>query len=250
MKLLFVGDTHGVTHLDKIPAFLHQAQLGATDAVIHCGDIGIAWQGAEDEALRFWRGLPCKVLVCLGNHENYPWVAAQTLITRYGCRGHDLGGRVFAPLAGQTARLSGKTLWFYPGGYSVDFMFRTPGRSIHREELLPAKEAEGLINRRLSGARRDYIVSHDGPRAFVIQHFGFDIGLPHMHYWSLMGEEPGSRAHPGFMLDALYRREELYGQWYFGHHHLDVAEGKLRCLYKQAALVDTRDGSTRLLSAE
>lgn len=247
MKLLFVGDTHGTKHLAKVEGFLAQARLGPRDAIIHCGDIGIAWLGEEDEALRYWRGLPYKVLVCLGNHENYRWVSGQPLARRFGALGHDLGGRVFAPRPGQIASLGGKSLWFFPGGYSIDFYFRTPGRNLFVEELLSEADARHAMDRVLKRAHTDFIVSHDGPRAFVTQAFGFPIAQPHAQYWQHTGQAPGIRAHPGFALDELYNQPERFGQWFFGHHHQDIAQGKLRCLWNQAALVDTRSGETVLL---
>lgn len=247
MRLLFIGDTHGTKHLGKVEGFLSQSGLTPKDAIIHCGDAGFAWLGEEDEALRYWRGLPMKVLVCLGNHENYHWLAARPLIRRFGALGYDLGGSAFAPLHGQVARLGGKSLWFYPGGYSIDFYFRTPGRNVHVEEMLPHSDAQAALHRVLRRRFTDFIVSHDGPRGMVSRLFGFPIGQPHEQYWAHMGIEPGSRAHPGFVLEALAERPELFGQWYFGHHHQDIAEGKLRCLWHHAALVDTVSGQTHII---
>ena len=242
MHLLFVGDTHGTQHLDKIKNMLPQVDIGPRDAIIHCGDIGVAWMGEEDDALRFWRSLPCRVLVCLGNHENFAWVRRQPLVTRHGCQGYWLGGEVFAPLPGETARLGGKSLWFYPGGYSIDFAFRRPGFSIYNDELLPTTQANAIIDRFLRRKGADYIISHDGPRSFITRNFGFPIGPPSRDYWNLMGEEEGARAHPAFVLDAIAQREDKFGRWYFGHHHRDAAEGSMRCLWNQAVLEDTLAG--------
>lgn len=239
MHLLFVGDTHGTQHLDKIKNTLPELDMGPRDAIIHCGDIGVAWMGEEDDALRFWRSLDTRVLVCLGNHENFRWVQSQPLVTRHGCQGYWLGGNVFAPLPGETARLGSKSLWFYPGGYSIDFAFRRPGFSIHREELLPAPQAKEIIERFLRRKGVDYVVSHDGPRAFILRNFGFPIGLPDKGYWQLMEEEEGSRAHPAFVLDEVLAHPDKFGTWYFGHHHRDVQENNIRCLWNQAVLEDT-----------
>ncbi|NLW21182.1 MAG: metallophosphoesterase [Clostridiales bacterium] len=248
MKLLFVGDTHGTKHLEKVAGFLSQARLTPQDAVIHCGDTGVAWLGEEDEALRFWRALPQKVVFCLGNHENYRWMYSQPRVSRYSALGHDLGGRIFAPLHGQVARLGGRSLWFYPGGYSIDFYFRVPGRNVFHEEMLEPPAARRALNRVLDRTYTDFIVTHDGPRSFVTQHFNFPISQPHDHYWRHLEVPPGGRAHPAFLLDELYSQPQRFGQWFFGHHHQDVAQGKLRCLWQQAALVDTRDGATIIIS--
>lgn len=247
MRFLFVGDTHGDKHIKKVQDTLPDLRLSHQDCVVHCGDIGVAWQGAEDEALRFWRSLPQKVLVCLGNHENYDWVRRQPLITKYGCRGYDLGGRVFAPLAGETARLGGRTLWFYPGGFSVDFFFRSPGTSLWKEELLETAAAKKALHRALRQKRVDFVVTHDGPRDFVFERFGFDLKPPPAFYFQHLGEAPDSRQHPAFLLDTLYRMPEKYGLWLFGHHHQDLAGDKIRCLWNQALLYDTKSGESQLV---
>lgn len=243
MRILFVGDTHGEINLGKIQGFLNWAQLSPRDALVHCGDFGVAWTGEEDAALNYWRGLPFKVLVCLGNHENYRWLAAQPLIRRYGALGYDLGGRVFAPLHGQTARLGGKSLWFYPGGFSVDYPFRTPGRSIYSEEMLERSQAEDILRKLLKLRPVNYLVSHDGPRSFVTEQFGFPISQPPLSYWNHLGEPQDSRVHPGILLDEVYKAFTGYDRWYFGHHHHDVARGRLRCLWDTAVLEDTRSGA-------
>ena len=247
MHLLFVGDTHGTQHLGKLKNLLPEVDITGRDAIIHCGDIGVAWMSEEDEALDWWRSLQCRVLVCLGNHENFDWVMRQPVETRFGCRGWALGGNLFAPLPGQTARLGGRTFWFYPGGYSVDFPFRRPGFSIYREELLPKALSGSIMQAVLRKKHIDYVISHDGPRQFVLEHLGIPLGEPRSGYWDLMQEEAGSRAHPAFALDALYQRPELYGQWYFGHHHRDIAVHNIRCLWDKAVLEDTLTGAVDVI---
>ncbi len=247
MHLLFVGDTHGTQHLDKIKNTLPELDMGPRDAIIHCGDIGVAWMGEEDDALRFWRSLDTRVLVCLGNHENFRWVQNQPLVTRHGCQGYWLGGNVFAPLPGQVTRVGGRRLWFYPGGYSIDYMLRQPGRDVFAQELLPLGEAQRAVDRLLNGPAVDYVLTHDGPRAFILEQFGFPIGPPRPGYWTYLGLAPGSHAHPALLLDQLYHRPDKYTRWYFGHHHRDAAQGKLRCLWQQAVLEDTRTGSVEVL---
>lgn len=247
MRLLFVGDTHGAVDLDKLRQILPQAQLTPRDALIHCGDFGAPWAAEDDEALRWWRALPYKKIICLGNHENYGWIMRQPIVRRFHCRGWDLGGGLFAPLAGQVTRVGGRRLWFYPGGYSIDYMLRQPGRDVFAQELLPLDEAQRAVDRLLNGPAVDYVLTHDGPRAFILEQFGFPIGPPRPGYWTHLGLAPGSHAHPALLLDQLYHRPDKYTRWYFGHHHRDAAQGKLRCLWQQAVLEDTRTGSVEVL---
>ncbi len=247
MKILIIGDTHNDLHLHKVPQFLELAKLSKRDALIHCGDWGAAWGGEEDEALLFWRSLPFAVLVCLGNHENYSWVKEQPLIRRHNCLGYDLGGRVFAPLPGQIATLGGRRLWFYPGGLSIDFYFRTPGFNLYEEELLSLKEADNAIHRLEKSGYADFVISHDGPRDWVSARFGFPLKPPPESYYQHLGIENASRVHPGFALNRVYSKPALFGKWYFGHHHKDVSDGRLRCLWERAALIDLKTGEETLI---
>lgn len=247
MRLLFVGDTHGSVDLAKVDAFLSEVRMTPNDALIHCGDFGAPWASDHDAALAYWRALPVKKLICLGNHENYAFIQRQPIVRRFGCRGHDLGGGLFAPLAGQTARVGGQRLWFYPGGYSIDYMLRTPGHDLFSNEMLPLQAARRIIHRFLNGNPVDFVVSHDGPQSFIFDMFGFQIGPPRPGYWAHLQQPPDSHAHPGIELDVLRSAPHLYRAWYFGHHHRDIARGNLRCLWNRAALYDTRTGQTRLL---
>ncbi len=246
-RFLFVGDTHGPQDLRKLSDALPALRLTARDAIVHCGDFGAPWAADDDGTLRWWRGLPCRVLICLGNHENYAWIGRQPLVRRFGCRGYGLGGNLFAPLAGETARVGGRSLWFYPGGFSVDFFLRVPGRTVFADELLPLDLAEEAVSRLGRRRRVGYVVSHDGPRRFVAERIGIPIEEPPAAYWRHLGLPEGSRAHPAFLLDRLLEHPESFGQWYFGHHHRDVSQGKLRCLWRQMALEDTRTGETAVI---
>lgn len=250
MRLMFVGDTHGRADLKKVERFLGEARLTQRDALIHCGDFGAPWASEQDEALAYWRSLPMKKLICLGNHENYAFITRQPVIRRFGCRGYDLGGGLFAPLAGRTARVGGRRIWFYPGGYSIDYMLRRPGHDLFAEELLPAQEAEKIIRRFSGGRPVDFLVTHDGPRSFIRDTMGFLVGPPRLGYWTHLSQAPDSRAHPGILLDRLLFRPHLYAAWFFGHHHRDIASGSLRCLWNHALLIDTCTGETRLLPGE
>ncbi len=243
MKLLFVGDTHGEKDLGKLKAAWPSLGMKKSDAVIHCGDFGAPWIDDTDDALLWWQALPCKKIVCLGNHENFGWISRQPLRRRFGALGRDLGGGIFAPLAGQVLKVGGRTLWFYPGGLSIDFFLRTPGCTVFADELLTPEDAEKALENLRRHAPVDYIVSHDGPRSHVEARFGFRIGLPKPYYHSHFGEGPESRLHPGYVLDKVLPSQ--YGKWYFGHHHVDDEYGRLRCLFRVMVMEETRTGSIR-----
>ncbi len=242
MRYLFVGDTHHDKDLDKLRRALASLGLSRQDAIIHCGDFGAPWAQDDDEVLRWWQALPYKKIICLGNHENYGWILRQPIVRRFGCRGWDMGGGLIAPLPGQVATIGGRSFWFYPGGLSIDYYFRRPGHNLFKEELLSLAEARAAVTNLGRRAPVDYVISHDGPREHVSSRFGFPIGPPRASYWELLEETPGSRLHPGIVLDEVYHRPQWYHRWYFGHHHRDDAVGKLRCLWEDMVLEDSKTG--------
>ncbi len=246
MKYLFVGDTHGHQDLAKLQNALPALGLTPQDALIHCGDWGAPWIQDSDDTLKWWQALPLKKIICLGNHENFGWITRQPLVRRWGARGHDLGGGLFAPLAGQVARIGGRSFWFYPGGLSIDFFLRTPGRSLFAQELLEPEAAEAALARLAKAAPVDYIVTHDGPRSHVGRRFGFDIRPAPSSWYRHLGLQADSRAHPGFVLDRVPR--DSFRRWYFGHHHRDDEADGLRCLWRHMMLEDSLTGQRRLIT--
>lgn len=241
MRYLFVGDTHGTQDLDKLRsrAFMLLG-MEKQDALIHCGDFGAPWQSQDDEALRFFRALSCKVIICLGNHENYDWIDHQSIVTRFQCRGYDLGGKLFAPLPGEMALLGGRSFWFYPGGYSLDYSLRKPGKTIFAREMLSLKESNAAITRFFRRGEVDYVISHDGPLSFVQEQFGFHVSKPPKAYYDHLELPRESRAHPAHALERVYQ-SGCFGRWYFGHHHRDAQQGNVRCLFHLMALEDSRN---------
>lgn len=248
MKYLFIGDTHGHQDLAGLQNALPALGLTPRDALIHCGDFGAPWIQDEDETLRWWRQLPLKKIICLGNHENFRWIQKQPLTRRWGARGYDLGGGLFAPLAGEVAVIGGRTFWFYPGGLSIDFFLRTPGRTLFAEELLETAAAEKALQNLKRRAPVDYIISHDAPRSHVGSRFGFNIGPPPASWYKHLGLKEGSRAHPGFVLDQV--PEGSFKRWYYGHHHRDDDANQLCCLWRRMALEDSETGERLFISAE
>ena len=237
MRYLIIGDTHGSLDLDKVsPEVLNQLQ--PEDVIIHCGDFGAPWsEGDQDECLAFWRSVPNRVYICLGNHENYDWIERQPLVEVAGGKAYYLGGQLYAPLLGEILTLGEKRFWFYPGGYSVDFLYRTPGRTIWKQELATRQSSRQGIDRLIAAGGVDYIISHDGPRAFIVKHWGYPIGEPKPMYYSLLGVRPEDIIHSGFALDEVYHRPHLWRRWFFGHHHRDDDQEGIRPVYRDRILI-------------
>lgn len=239
MRILIMGDTHGKVDLNKLsPERVKELDLTSDDVIIHCGDIGVPWNVEDLEPLNYWRSLPCEVVINLGNHENFDWIQKQPIIEKFGGKGYQMGENMFAPLIGEILEIEGKTFWFYPGGYSIDYLFRKKGKTIYPQELPLATESETAIQNLVNHGKVDVIITHDGPRSFIVEEFGYNIKDVPDSYLNFMGYERGERVHPGFVLDNLRDRTELYDFWYFGHHHKDIEVKNIRCLMHQMILWD------------
>lgn len=237
MKYLIIGDTHGLIDLDKVTREVLD-QLGPDDVIIHCGDFGAPWTGDDqDEALQFWRSLEHQVFICLGNHENYDWIIKQPIVEQNGAFGYQLGPNLFAPFLGEVLTIGQDRFWFYSGGYSVDFLYRTPGKTIWKQEIATRDESERGIEKLKASGGVDYVITHDGPREFIMKYWGYPIGAPKPMYYALMGLKEEDIIHPGFALDEVYHRPDLWHRWFFGHHHRDDDRERIRPIYRDIILI-------------
>lgn len=239
MRILIVGDTHGSVDMEKLsPQVVRELNLNQNDVIIHCGDIGVPWIWESDEMLKYWSNLPCDVIVCLGNHENYNWIEKRPIVKKYGVMGYEMAQNLFAPLIGSIATIFNKTFWFYPGGYSIDFSYRELDSTIFKQELPLKEKSDQALTNLFDYGPVDVIISHDGPRTFILEHFGYPIGNISDSYLEKTQQQKNDRVHPGFVLDEVYNHPELYEYWFFGHHHKDFVDGKIRCLMKKMVLWD------------
>lgn len=248
MKILFIGDTHGSVNIDKIrPSVFEKLDLGADDIIIHLGDIGVPWVNTQEEAYQYWLSLPCQIIVCLGNHENYDWIEQQPLIEKYGVPGYQMGHNLFAPRIGSIIELGGKSFWFYPGGYSIDFSYRTLGTSIWKQELPLKEDSDRALENLKNKGHVNYIISHDGPKQFIKRALGYEIRDTVDSYLIKTETIRGDRVHPALVLDEIYSKDELYDHWYFGHHHQDWKLGKVRCVMHDMILWDSDTDETKVI---
>lgn len=240
MKLFFVGDTHNEIDLDKLNREnLNHLHITDQDILIHLGDIGVPlWNTTEDRAFTYFKSLPFEIIVCLGNHENYAWIKKQPIVTKYSALGYQLAENMFAPLLGEIVKINDTSLWFYPGGYSIDYYDRIWNQSIFVEELPTLEDSQKAIERLIDHEGVDIIVSHDGPREFIWTQFGYPIA-PQTQRYTELSESKEVRVHPAFQLDQIYKNEQkLYKQWYFGHHHLDYCYKNVCCVFDTIHRVD------------
>lgn len=246
MNAYIVGDTHGTLDLAKLSLEnIQRLNIQAEDVLIHLGDIGIPGFGVDSSALLdYYQHFPFQVVINMGNHENYDWVKASPIIEKFGAKGYALAENLFAPLCGEIARIGSKTFWFYPGGFSLDYQRRNWGVDIFVDELPTKERSDNALKNLKSHGQVDVVISHDGPRQFVMEHFGFPIAAQPVDYTRL-SQTTVERIHPAFALDEVYRHEKpLYHRWFFGHHHRDFCHQHVCAVFNTIHRLDLKGGLT------
>ena len=135
---------------------------------------------------------------------------------------HRLGPKLFHLLRGETYLIERKSLLVMGGGRSIDRVWRTPGLSWWPEEMPTNAEYQHLRQRVQQLKRVDLILTHAAP-ASVMRMVGFD---------------PGAELPLNTALEGI-RQSLPYGQWFFGHLHLDRDFGpNLHGLYHRVMRAD------------
>jgi len=200
--IIVVGDLHG--DWGKLNALMSKKH---PEIVLQCGDFGwwpqmdikpVLYGMQKEWKLRGVKPGDSLVYWCDGNHENHWDLEKFTEPTEV------YDGVNYMPRGTTLTLPDGRVVLFIGGADSVDKGYRTLGIDWYPEELIRDVD----LDRALSHARVDIVISHTCPAEFDIRGYSDDkIGDP-------------SRV-------ALSRVLERYkpALWYFGHWHVNK-EGK------------------------
>lgn len=205
------GDTHG--EISRFEYIQTRYQLTENDCLIVAGDFGcLSGRGAQDEAkLDRLAALPYTILFLDGNHECFPQIFSFPEEYWNGGRIHRIRRNVIHLMRGQVFDLDGTEVFTMGGGYSIDVMYRLPGRNWWPEEM-PADEeyAEAWRNLEAHGNKADVLISHAAPEE-TMQMFQQTGVISHRYL-----EEGRLNA----FLETV-RQTVRHSLYYFGHMHLD-----------------------------
>lgn len=228
MSFIISGDTHGTLDLGKIVKFFdeHEGEYHDDDYLIICGDVGACGfsSSIEAEARKTFRDLPVTTLFVDGNHENFEQLNSYAVDTWNGGKVHFIESRLIHLMRGQVYEISGKRIFTFGGGYSIDKNLRTEGIDWFPEEIPTyAEYEEGWINLEKADFQVDYIITHSGPREVVAA----------MGYGELSDDEVELRQYLQRVADNTD-----FTAWYFGHFHEDaVVEDMFYCLYDELIIL-------------
>lgn len=209
--IYITGDTHG--EVSRFQEIQEQYRLNENDMLIVAGDFGcIFGLGKQDQnKLDVLAKLPYTILFIDGNHECFPQIFSCPEEMWNGGRVHRIRPNILHLMRGQVFDIDGMCIFTMGGGYSIDQIYRVPGRSWWPEEMPSDEEyAEAWENLKRHGNRVDVIVSHAAPEE-TMQMFVQTGEISHR----FMRE---GRLNV-FLENVRQTIEHKY--YYFGHMHLD-----------------------------
>ena len=187
MRIICIGDVHGKT--DQYQKMLRQKFVG--QRTIQIGDMGIGFAGTP--------GLH-KDIMTSGDHR---WFRGN----------HDDPAkcRVSIGYLGDYGYLPEDELFWLAGAYSIDYMYRIPGRSWWGDEELSWPELDKAIELYREKKPR-FVISHEAPQSAAAWLLNYIV--PGFRPEKLVQTRTGAAMER--MLD--YHRPE---KWIFGHYHID-----------------------------
>lgn len=229
MAVYLVGDTHGLTDINKVTEYFDVDSLTEDcskekDYLIILGDCGALLDGGENdkEVQHILNSLPVTVLFVDGNHENFDLLNEYPECEWHGGKVHMISDSIYHLMRGQVFEIDGNTFFTFGGGNSVDKAWRTPGISWWVEEMPSYYEyEEGFRNLEKVNWKVDYIITHTCPREIIY--------LLVNYYKD--GEEELQQ-----YLQRVADKVEFEG-WYFGHFHIDEDMDKFHCLWDEIVML-------------
>lgn len=206
--IFITGDLHGTHDIHKLSVgkFRRQKELTRSDYLIICGDFGLLWDGAPEEAhwLDWLDNKPWTTLWIDGNHENFDMLKEYPTEEWHGGQVQRIREHILHLCRGNVFELEGKRFFAFGGAESHDKKYRTLGRSLWEEELPSAEEMEyGRQSLEKVGWKVDVVITHSLPEKIQEQIF---VG------WEYQTNQLTA------YFDEIEERLE-FGLWFSGHYH-------------------------------
>jgi len=248
------GDIHGDISRFYTRNFPEKKGLTKSDYLIICGDFGLVWDyrgetPEEKDRLNYLDNMPCTVLFCDGNHENFDRLNQYPIGEWNGGLVHVLRPNVLHLMRGEVFDIDGRRTFAFGGAASHDIQgeataeelkedytagvlrpddpdfdmkcyklrkngifTRIEGMSWWRDEMPSRLEMEnGRQNLAKVGGKVDLIISHDMPTS--------DLESYYSSFSGYVVEDPEINVLNRYLEEIKQNTE--YKKWYFGHHHAD-----------------------------
>lgn len=223
------GDTHG--RFERIAQFCEKMNTTKDDVLIILGDAGINFycNRTDQRKKQQLNELPITLLCIHGNHERRPqtienykpkiWYGGTVLVE------DDYPSILFA-VDGEVFDLDGQKAIVIGGAYSIDWMFRVPGRSWWSDEQ-PSAETKEKVERTLDreGWRVNVVLSHTVPLKYEPVEV-FIRGVDQSKVDKSTEE----------WLDSIDDRL-TYDKWFCGHYHTEKKVDRIQLMFEDFAVL-------------
>ena len=222
--IYLTGDTHG--NFERIANLCARMNTKPTDIMIILGDAGINFYGGwrDQNKKEFIGALPITLFCIHGNHEQRPaTIPSYTEIEWHGGTVYveeQFPSILFAK-DGEVYDLNGLQAIAIGGAFSIDWMYRIPGRSWWPDEQ-PSDEVRTHVEQKLDqlGWQIDIVLSHTVP----LKYEPIEVFLPGID------QSKVDKATEEW-LDSIEGRLH-YGKWYAGHYHTSKRIDNLNIMYQ------------------
>lgn len=247
-NIYLVGDIHGGQGkgLEKLNSKnFPEAKNLNNDYLIFLGDFGlpfkydsVAYAKAKSnpycrEELYYINWLTekfktCKLLVTLGNHENYPMIRALPKVQMFGDEVHKLNDNIFFFRRGKIYNIEGMNFLNLDGALSVDKSSRILNVDYFSDELWNYEEEIDCLNLLDKyNWEVDYVVSHTCPNSIMKVMFKECFYLID-DYWREKYRDPTA-----IFFNHLLEENLKFKKWFFGHFHDDREYNNFYCLFNK-----------------
>ena len=221
--IYLTGDTHG--NFERLAHFCARMHTDPSDIMIILGDAGINFYGGwrDQKKKEFISALPITLFCIHGNHEQRPaTIPSYTEIEWHGGTVYveeQFPSILFAK-DGEVYDLNGLQAIAIGGAFSIDWMYRIPGRSWWPDEQ-PSDEVRTHVEQKLDqlGWQIDIVLSHTVP----LKYEPIEVFLPGID------QSKVDKATEEW-LDSVEDRLH-YVKWYAGHYHTSKTQNNVRLLY-------------------
>lgn len=248
MNFYFVGDIHGHHDIKKMNRsnFPEGKSLTDTDYIFMCGDFGLVWSSPEDKIYyktdKHWiewlgKQFPLsKILVTLGNHENYDLIEKLPLSEEFGNMVRKLNDQIYILERGRIYTINDVKILSLGGALSWDKEYRIEKQKTLSYKIWWEQELWRESDKQITIAELDshnwevdYVVSHIPPTKIkprLLEIFGGDV------YEKSQSDDISD------FFDKLIDNNMVFKKWFFGHFHVDFTHGKFHALFDKIKKIE------------
>ena len=224
--MIFVtGDTHGEIDVHKLSKRnFDYSKMSRDDYIIICGDFGFIWYGTKKDNwwLKWLENLPCTILWCDGNHENFNAINEYPVEMWNGGKVHKIRDNIIHLMRGEIYTINNKKFFVFGGASSHDRFLRKENISWWAAELPTMAECDyALNNLDNNNWNVDYVITHCAPDNIQ---YRINPSYEHDILTNLL-----------FVID----KQLSFKHWYFGHYHIDIKiDDKHTAIYNEIIRIE------------